>query len=244
MARRIGSNPNVFATELFDGLPARYDRLGWLLSLGQDRRWRAALVQKVNAREGGLVLDVATGTGGVALALREATGAEIVGIDLTQRMLEQAREKLDQRGEYGVRLVQGRAESLPFADETFDSVSYTYLLRYVHDPAATLAELARVLRPGGVMSSLEFYVPPSPFWHLMWWCYTRWVLPLAGWLTGGREWFEVGRFLGPNIARHYRQYPLSWTTGAWRAAGMNDVQFRIMSLGGGVVIWGTKTDNG
>jgi demethylmenaquinone methyltransferase/2-methoxy-6-polyprenyl-1,4-benzoquinol methylase len=240
MAQKIGSNPNIFASELFDGLPARYDRLGWLLSLGQDRRWRNALVERVNAREGGLILDVATGTGGVALALRSATGAEVVGIDLTRRMLERAREKLDERGENGVRLVQGRAESLPFADETFDSVSYTYLLRYVHDPAATLAELARVLRPGGAMSSLEFYVPPSPFWHVMWWCYTRAVLPIAGWLTGGREWFEVGRFLGPNISRHYRQYPLSWTTGAWRAAGMTNVKVRVMSVGGGVVIWGIK----
>jgi demethylmenaquinone methyltransferase/2-methoxy-6-polyprenyl-1,4-benzoquinol methylase len=244
MSRKIGPNPNIFATELFDGLPNRYDRLGWLLSLGQDRRWRAALVEKVNARAGDLVLDVATGTGGVALALRDATGADVVGIDLTGRMLERAREKLDKRGEDGIRLVQGRAESLPFANDSFDSVSYTYLLRYVNDPTATLAELARVLRPGGVMSSLEFYVPPSPFWHLMWWCYTRAVLPIFGWLTGGREWFEVGRFLGPNISRHYRQYPLSWTTGAWRAAGMTNVQFRVMSVGGGVVIWGTKTGDG
>lgn len=244
MAKKIGSNPNNFATLLFDGLPARYDQLGWLLSLGQDRRWRHALVEKVNTREGGLVLDVATGTGGVALALRGATGANVVGIDLTEKMLDRAREKLDERGEVAVHLVQGRAESLPFADASFDAVSYTYLLRYVKDPAATLGELARVLRPGGVMSSLEFYVPPSPFWHMMWWCYTRIILPVAGLLAGGREWFEVGRFLGPNISSHYRQYPLSWTTGAWRAAGLTDVQFRVMSCGGGVVIWGTKVAGG
>lgn len=244
MSRGIGPNPNRFATELFDGLPARYDRLGGLLSLGQDRRWRSAMVSHVTAGPGESVLDVATGTAGVALALRDATGAQVVGIDLTGRMLDAARRKLEQRSERGVHLVQGRAESLPFPDGAFDAVTFTYLLRYVSDPSATVAELARVLKPGGVLASLEFHVPPNAFWHAMWWCYTRWVLPLAGGLTGGREWYDVGRFLGPNISGHYRRHPVTSTVEAWRAAGMTDVGVRIMSLGGGVVMWGTKAGDG
>ncbi len=240
MARGTTAHPNRFATELFDGLPARYDRLGWLLSFGQDRRWRSAMVERIRAAPGDVVLDVATGTAGVALELRAATGADVVGLDLTGRMLDIAQMKLNGLGETGVHLVQGRAESLPFPDEAFDAVTFTYLLRYVDDPAATLGELARVLRSGGVLANLEFYVPPSTFWRALWWLYTRAVLPVAGGLTGGREWYEVGRFLGPNISAHYRRYPLATTTGMWRAAGLTEVGVRVMSVGGGVVTWGTK----
>jgi demethylmenaquinone methyltransferase/2-methoxy-6-polyprenyl-1,4-benzoquinol methylase len=242
MVGRIDTVPNRQATELFDGLPARYDRLGALLSLGQDRRWRKAMVGHVAAGPGptGRVLDVATGPAGVALAIRSATGAQVVGIDLTRPMLERARQNLISLHEDAVHLVQGRGEELPFEDGSFDAVTFTYLLRYVADPAATLVELARVLRPGGVLANLEFHLPPAPGWRGLWWCYTRLVLPVAGWLTGGREWFEVGRFLGPNISRHYRRYPLAWTIGAWQQAGIEDVGSRLMSLGGGLVMWGTK----
>jgi demethylmenaquinone methyltransferase/2-methoxy-6-polyprenyl-1,4-benzoquinol methylase len=244
MVGRIDTAPNRQATELFDGLPARYDRLGALLSLGQDRRWRKEMVSHVVAGPTGRVLDVATGPAGVALAIRSATGAQVVGLDLTATMLARARQNLASRQEGGVHLVQGRGEELPFADGAFDAVSFTYLLRYVADPAATIAELARVLRPGGSLSSLEFHLPPSPLWRGLWWGYTRWVLPVAGWLTGGREWFEVGRFLGPNISRHYRRYPLAWTVEAWTRAGIDGVGSRLMSLGGGLVMWGTKPVDG
>jgi demethylmenaquinone methyltransferase / 2-methoxy-6-polyprenyl-1,4-benzoquinol methylase len=240
MSLGTGTDPSRFATKLFNGLPRRYDRLGYLLSMGQDRRWRSAIVDKVKARPGELVLDVATGTAGVALALRAATGAEITGIDLNANMLETARQKLAQRSEAGVRLVQGRAENLPFADDSFDDVTFTYLLRYVKDPAATVAELVRVLKPGGVLAGMDFYVPPSRFWRPLWWCYTRWVLPLGGLLTGGREWYEVGRFLGPNIEGHYARCSLATTIDHWKAAGMTDVHAEPMSLGGGLVMWGTK----
>jgi demethylmenaquinone methyltransferase/2-methoxy-6-polyprenyl-1,4-benzoquinol methylase len=139
-----------------------------------------------------------------------------------------------------ISLVAGRAEQLPFPDGTFDALSFTYLLRYVDDPQATLGELARVVKPGGAIASLEFLLPPSRFWRFWWWLYTRIALPLGGWITGGREWFRVGRFLGPNISQHYRKYPLSWTEEAWRKAGFENVAVRVMSLGGGLVMWGTR----
>lgn len=240
MSLDTGHDPNKFATRLFNGLPSRYDRLGYLLSMGQDRRWRAAVVDKVHASAGESILDVATGTAGVALALRAATGAEVTGLDLNANMLENARQKLSRRGESGVRLVQGRAEDLPFADDSFDDVTFTYLLRYVSDPAATVAELARVLKPGGVLAGMDFFVPRSRLWRPLWWCYTRIVLPIGGLLTGGPEWYAVGRFLGPNIEGHYARHSLDSTIGYWRAAGMVDVHATPMSLGGGLVMWGTK----
>jgi demethylmenaquinone methyltransferase/2-methoxy-6-polyprenyl-1,4-benzoquinol methylase len=138
--------------------------------------------------------------------------------------------------------VAGQAERLPFPDATFDALTFTYLLRYVADPAATLRELARVVRPGGTMASLEFAVPATRFWRAWWWLYTRLVLPVAGYATGGREWYDVGRFLGPNITAHYRRYPVSWTVRAWEDAGFTDVQTRSMSLGGGIVMWARKPD--
>jgi demethylmenaquinone methyltransferase/2-methoxy-6-polyprenyl-1,4-benzoquinol methylase len=188
------------------------------------------------------VLDVASGTAGVALQLASRTSADVVGVDLTMGMLAQGHKNVAAAGmNRRVQLVAGRAEQLPFPDRTFDALTFTYLLRYVDDPQATLRELARVVKPGGAVASLEFYVPPSTFWHGMWWLYTRLVLPAGGWLTGGREWFEVGRFLGPNISGHYRKYPLTWTEDAWRRAGFENVGSRVMSLGGGLVMWGTRS---
>jgi demethylmenaquinone methyltransferase/2-methoxy-6-polyprenyl-1,4-benzoquinol methylase len=235
------TQPNRFAQELFTGLPARYDLLAEVLSFGQNGRWRRAMVDRVVADAPARVLDVATGTAGVALQLARRSPGLVAGIDLTEAMLRRGQEKVTSAGAgERIHLVAGRAESLPFPDATFDGLTFTYLLRYVADPAATLAELARVVKPGGPVASLEFHVPPQPFWRFWWWLYTRVVLPAAGGLAGRRSWFEVGRFLGPSISGHYRRYPLAWTVDTWRAAGFVDVGYRIMSLGGGLVMWGRK----
>ena len=239
-ARQPLADPNRFARELFTGLPRRYDLLEAILSLGQNERWRRAMVDHVVPAAPARVLDVATGTAGVALQLADRTPGRVVGVDLTEAMLRQGRENVA-RGRAGsrVQLVAGRAEQLPFPDDAFDALTFTYLLRYVADPAATLVELARVLKPGAAVASLEFHVPPSRFWRGWWWLYTRGVLPAAGGLAG-RSWFRVGRFLGPSISDHYRRYPLSSTVAMWGEAGLIDVEFRLMSVGGGVVMWGRK----
>jgi demethylmenaquinone methyltransferase/2-methoxy-6-polyprenyl-1,4-benzoquinol methylase len=188
------------------------------------------------------VLDVASGTAGVALQLARRSGARVVGLDLTSAMLRQGAENVAAAGESKrIQLVLGRGEQLPFPDASFDALTFTYLLRYVEDPAATLAELARVVKPGGAIASLEFLLPPNPVWRGAWFCYTRLVLPVAGYLTGGEEWWRVGRFLGPNISNHYRRYPVSWTERAWKDAGINHVGIREMSLGGGLVMWGRRS---
>jgi demethylmenaquinone methyltransferase/2-methoxy-6-polyprenyl-1,4-benzoquinol methylase len=231
---------NRLARDLFDGLPRHYDRLAEVLSFGQNGRWRRTMVDAVARAGPGTVLDVATGTAGVALALRARTGAGVVGVDLTEPMLRRGQANVRSAGASGIAFALGRGEQLPFPDDAFDAVSFTYLLRYVDDPAATLRELARVVRPGGTLANLEFLLPPSRFWRAWWWLYTRAVLPLAGLLTGGPEWFRVGRFLGPSISGHYRRYPLEWTVSAWERAGMEDVTVRTMSLGGGLVMWGRR----
>jgi len=233
---------NSFAQDLFTPLPSRYDRLAEILSFGQNGRWRRAMVDQIVEAPGAAVLDVASGTAGVAIQLARRGTARVVGVDLTEQMLRQGRVNVTRAGLAArIGLVAGRGEQLPFPDASFDALTFTYLLRYVDDPQATLTELARVVRPGGRVASLEFCVPPSPFWRAAWWLYTRTLLPLGGLLTGGREWFVVGRFLGPNISGHYRRYPVNWTVQAWRDAGFTGVGVRVMSLGGGLVMWGTRS---
>jgi demethylmenaquinone methyltransferase/2-methoxy-6-polyprenyl-1,4-benzoquinol methylase len=237
-----GASPeNAFAAVLFEPLPHRYDRLAEVLSLGQNKRWRQELVVHLARSQPQHILDVATGTAGVAIALAHATHAHIVGVDISEPMLERGRQRV-QKAELDarIRLEVARAEALPFADGSFDAVSFTYLLRYVADPTATLAELARVLRPGGGMASLDFFVPPKPLQRLAWRAYTRLVLPPSGYLLGGKPWWKVGRFLGPNIDAFYRHWHLDQLFEAWRMAGMVDVGFQIMSMGGGLVMWGRK----
>ena len=199
------------------------------------------MVRHVAARQPRRVLDVATGPAGVARRLASDTPAMIVGVDVSAEMLGQgvanvAGAGLGQR----IRFTLGRAEQLPFPDATFDGLTFTYLLRYVADPAIVLGEIARVVRPGGVVASLDFGVPPRQPFRGLWWLYTRAVLPVAGLLTGGRAWFAVGRFLGPSISTHAARFPPDWTVAAWEAAGITDVGRQPMSTGGGVVMWGRR----
>ena len=264
-----GSARKRHALELFSGLGAHYDTLSAVLSLGQDPRWRRALVSALAPAAGERVLDVATGTGMVAAELL-ARGCSVVGIDQSAEMLAVARARFPEatggRGSHASRggsnasgwgnasgwerhsgddasrvlWVEGQAEEMPFPDASFDALTFTYLLRYVDDPAATMRELARVIRPGGRIASLEFGVPPWPPARAAWRLYTRVGLPILGRLVSP-EWGAVGRFLGPSIAGFYARHPLERIAGYWREAGLEDVHVRRMSLGGGVVMWARRS---
>ena len=222
------------AKRIFTGIGASYDRVATLLSLGQDPRWRRALVDAIDARPTDRVLDVATGTGMVAQALHDRYGCTVVGVDQSADMLALART----RGGVYEAIVEGRAEKLPFPDAAFDHLSFTYLLRYVDDPAATMRELARVVKPGGRVAMVEFGLPGG-FWRPLWWLYTRVGLRLGGRVFSAK-WSAVGAFLGPSIERFYAAHPLSGVAQDWRDAGLGDVQTRRMSVGGGVVMSATK----
>src|ERR1700733_15962884 len=198
----VTGDRNRFAQQLFTSLPQRYDRLAEVLSMGQNGRWRRAMIDRVVPGSPGMVLDVASGTAGVALQLASRTSADVVGLDLTEPMLARGRRNVAQAGlSTRIQLVAGRAEQLPFPDAAFDALTFTYLLRYVDDPQATLCELARVVKPGGAVASLEFLLPPRRFWRFWWWLYTRLILTAGGWLTGGRERFRAARCLGTNISQ-------------------------------------------
>lgn len=235
-----GTATNDAARELFAPLGPTYDRYAALLSFGQDPRWRRFLVSRLAAGPGQTVLDVATGTGAVAIAAAERYGCAVVGVDQSPEMLAVAERRVRGAGLAGrVRLERARAENLPIADGSVDALSFTYLLRYVDDPGATMRELARVVRPGGRIASLEFHVPPGALPRAAWRLYTGVGLPLLGGAISP-GWGEVGRFLRPSITGFWERWSLDAVARLWRDAGIRDVRARLMSLGGGVVVWGVR----
>ena len=195
------------------------------------------MVAGVAPHGGQRVLDVATGTGMVA-ALLARRGATVVGLDQSEAMLSGARARFADSA-MPVSLVVGEAEALPFDDASFDALTFTYLLRYVDDPGAVVAELARVVAPGGRIGMVEFGVPGRRGTRAFWDWHTRVALPLIG-RAVSPAWEEVGRFLGPNIAAFYDAHPLPALVDLWRAAGITDVQVRRMSFGAGVVMIGVR----
>ncbi|HEY7178658.1 MAG TPA: class I SAM-dependent methyltransferase [Gaiella sp.] len=227
-----GSARGRHAMELFAPLGPRYDRMGALLSFGQDPRWRRFMVSRLPP-DRGRVLDVATGTGLVAEALL-ARGFRVTGLDQSPGMLARARVRFAGR----IELVEGSAEELPFADASFDHLTFTYLLRYVDDPGATLEELARVVRPGGTVAMVEFGLPRG-VWRPPWDFWVGVGLPLAGRLVSP-GWHEVGRFLGPSIRDFHARLPDRELVDLWRRAGIGGVARRQMSFGAGLVVWGRR----
>jgi demethylmenaquinone methyltransferase/2-methoxy-6-polyprenyl-1,4-benzoquinol methylase len=216
--------------------------MGAVLSFGQDGRWRRAMISRVNAIPGSWTLDVASGTGLVARALVDSKQVKVVALDQSEAMLRAGMgADASGRGDATDPLVRvlAQAEELPFRDATFDSVTFTYLLRYVEDPGATLAELSRVLRPGGALACVEFHIPDGALARLGWSLYTRLAMPLVGALVSP-AWRHTGRFLGPSISSFYRRYPLPEQVRLWQLAGIHHVRTRVMSLGAGIVISGLK----
>jgi len=199
------------------------------------------MVAALDAHPGERVLDVATGTGMVARDLVRRYGVEVVGLDQSPQMLAAAQARLARSPELAahVTLLEGEAERLPFADGEFDHLTFTYLLRYVDDPAATLRELARVVKPGGRIATLEFGEPAHEPWHALWSAYTRIGLPTLG-RAVSREWAQVGRFLARSIPAFYAGHPVDSLVANWESAGIRAVEVRVMSFGAGVVMWGTR----
>ena len=231
---------NELALRLFAPIAETYDRYAFLLSFGQDARWRRFLVERVRARPDETVLDVACGTGAIAIALARRYGCSVVAVDQSADMLAAGRRRIGAAGLDGrIRLERACAESLPFSDASFDHLTWGYLLRYVDEPAATLRELARVVRPGGVVAGLDFFVPPSPLVRAAWKPYVAAGLPALGAVISP-AWRDVGRVLRESIPAFYARYPLARQLADWRAAGIEDVRAQPLSLGGGIVIWGIR----
>ena len=232
---------NEQTRSLFNGIASRYGLLAEALSFCQTGAWRRFLVSRLDVGPGETVLDICTGTAVVAIRIARTTDARVVGLDLSEQMLQVGKRNVAKAGlTSNVSLLMGRAESLGFGDQSFDAVCFTWLLRYVDDPRATISEAVRVLKPGGRLVSLEFGVPKNPFIRNLWKFYTRLGLPLVmGAVSSG--WRDLGKFLGPSIAGFDRSYSDEDISQFWLDLGISDVQVKRLSMGGGVVMWGTKT---
>jgi demethylmenaquinone methyltransferase / 2-methoxy-6-polyprenyl-1,4-benzoquinol methylase len=236
----VSSKKNTHARHLFDGIAGNYDGPAQVFSFFQYLRWRRFLVSRLKISPQAQVLDVATGPAGVAIYIAGKTGCQVTGMDISDLMLKQAGINLRAANLTStVSLVKGRAENLPFPDHAFDVVVFTFLFRYVDEPQAVMHELARVLKPGGQIASLEFYVPKGPVLHPLWLLHTRLVMPL-GTRFMAPGWREVGSFLGPNISDFFRKYTLADLHQMWKQAGLNNVQTALLSQGGAFVMWGQK----
>lgn len=169
--------------QMFDAIAPRYDFLNHLLSFGIDKRWRRTAVRLVKATAGGQVLDVATGTGDVALEIARTTpsSVRIVGADFSPEMVALGREKVA-ASPYADRidLRVAPCEDLPFASGSFDSVTIAFGIRNVVDRRLGLAELWRVLKPGGRLIILEFSTPRSALFRWLYHFYFRRLLPVIG----------------------------------------------------------------
>jgi demethylmenaquinone methyltransferase/2-methoxy-6-polyprenyl-1,4-benzoquinol methylase len=223
---------------VFSPIARDYDTPALVLSLFRYRAWHRFLLSRLDLPPGARVLDMATGTGAIALDLLQQLGAEVVGGDVTREMLCRAEQRA-KRSNVDLALVECTAEAPPFRDASFDAITFAYLLRYVHDVAGTLDALGSLLKPGGVMVSLDFAVPRG-LWYRLWRLYTSVALP-AGGLLFSRDWQRVGAFLGPNIRDFYRRWPEDRLMSAWRDAGFNNVRSRRLTLGGAIVIWGIRS---
>ena len=186
---------------LFSRVASNYDRPAQVLGLLQYSRWHDFLLSRLDLPPQGHVLDMATGTGALAVRLARLDGLRVTGADITRPMLLQTAARSGSR----VDLVECTAEAAPFANASFDAAIFSYLLRYVADVPATLAELARALKPGGTMASLDFAVPRG-IWYPLWRLYTAVGLPLGGALLSP-AWRRVGSFLGPSIRDFNHHWP-------------------------------------
>lgn len=219
---------NRTIAEMFSSIAPRYDFLNRLLSLGTDRRWRREAVGWIKPEEGGIHLDVATGTADVALEIlrQKGNGALVAGVDLSADMMRIGRAKASHAGLAGrLAFVLAPGEELPFRDDAFDSASIAFGIRNVPDRARGLREMCRVVKPGGRVVVLEFSQPASSLFGALYRLYFTRVLPRLGGLISRRSAYT---YLTDSVMEFP---PPGEFAQMMRNAGCDPVTFRPLSRG-------------
>jgi demethylmenaquinone methyltransferase/2-methoxy-6-polyprenyl-1,4-benzoquinol methylase len=214
--------------EMFAAIAGRYDLLNHLLSGHIDKRWRRLVGRKLRDRigsTGAIILDVACGTGDLSLTLSETTGARVVGTDFCRPMLEIAARKTGNRNPT-IQLIEGDALRLPFLDCSFEAVTIAFGLRNLSDVERGLAELLRVLKPGGHVAVLEFSKPVVPGFSLLFNVYFTRLLPFFGGLISGSK--SAYQYLPDSVARFPDQKELSLLM---RKVGLESVDYENLTGG-------------
>lgn len=223
--------------EMFAGIAVRYDFLNHFLSANTDKRWRSLVVkrlQSVLTNDGQRVLDVACGTGDLALVIARTTGAHVIGTDFCRPMLEIAARKAATEASL-IPFVEGDALKLPFTDDSFDAVSIAFGLRNLSNVEGGLRELWRVLKPGGRAAILEFSRPVVPGFRAVFQFYFNRVLPLIGGLvSGSRGAYE---YLPDSVSRFPDQKKLAQLM---RDVGFAEVEYQNLTGGIAALHLGTR----
>lgn len=224
---------------MFAAIAPRYDLLNHLLSLNIDKTWRKQAAKLVPCENGGPVLDVCTGTGDLAFEYDQACGGKvpIVAADFCTPMLERAQQKSEKRGSTErIRIVEADAQKLPFADNTFEITTVAFGLRNVTDPEKGIAEMVRVLKPGGRLAILEFSRPRHWFFGRMYKLYFRWLLPLVGQMVS-RNKDSAYKYLPESVLKFPDGEELA---ARLRSHGLANVWFKQFTLGIATLYVGTK----
>lgn len=184
---RVAETKATYVRGMFGAIAPIYDRLNSIISLGLHKRWKRRAVQLCRLQPGDSALDVCTGTADLALELSRVVGdkGQVVGVDFCAPMLQLAMKKLD--GRAAIRLLAADAQSLPFADNSFDAATVAFGLRNVADLPRALRELARVVRPGGRVASLDLARPRRRPFRDLYQLYFFGLVPFIGRLFGNRE---------------------------------------------------------
>ena len=168
-------------TAMFDTISNEYDGLNRVISLGIDVKWRRKVVSLVAATHPKQVLDVATGTGDLAIELVRTGAQRIVGLDLSEGMLDVGRQKIRKKNlSEAIEMVVGDSENLPFDDNSFDAITVAFGIRNFENLEIGLAEILRVLKPNGIFVILETSVPTKFPFKQGYFIYTKYILPLIG----------------------------------------------------------------
>ncbi|MBE3596141.1 MAG: demethylmenaquinone methyltransferase [Hydrogenibacillus sp.] len=233
----VAEDKRTFVYRVFEAIAPRYDLMNTLLSFGVHKHWRRKMLAMMRVRPGASALDVASGTGDLALAVRRAVGPKgrVVGVDFSPKMLALAREKARRRGFEDVDWVEGDATALPFADGVFDYATIGFALRNVPDIDRTLQEMTRVVRPGGLVVSLELSKPVVPVFRELYYAYFEHVLPLLGRLVARR--YEEYRWLPESLKTFPDHRALA---DRFRRAGLVDVQVKLLTGGIAAIHLGRK----
>ncbi|HEX2438692.1 MAG TPA: ubiquinone/menaquinone biosynthesis methyltransferase [Methylomirabilota bacterium] len=213
--------------EMFTRIAARYDLMNSLMTAGRHHAWRRLVATAVAAAPPGLALDLATGTGDLAIAVRAASpGRAVVAADFSEAMLRHARAKLSHRHERGISVLAADALALPFADATFACVTSAFLLRNLADLPAGLAEMRRVTRAGGLVAALEITRPGVPGWDAAFGLYFNRLVPMIGSAVAGDR--AAYTYLPESVERFVTPRQLAELM---REAGLRDVRYRRLALG-------------